>query len=136
MGAQDRKCFYEEAWEAGLSPPGYHRPLTKTHPWRHEYSRSFLENKGKGKGFIIDGEFLPEDDDDTYARERERESKIRRPVILTQIFRGDMKIAKEGGIDTSRTKPRTEMCSLSKNPVERIVQGELRFYGGLLMWTR
>ena len=34
-------------------------------------SRSFLENKGKGKVFLIGGEFCAEVDDETYARERD-----------------------------------------------------------------
>ena len=53
-----------------LTPVDYHRPLSQCAEWRRSVTRSFLENKGEGEGFITEGEFVPEDDDETYARER------------------------------------------------------------------
>ena len=70
-GAKNHKCFYREAWKIGLSPPDFFRPLSKSQDWRLDNSRSYLENKGNGKGTIIDDELVPDDDDETYARERE-----------------------------------------------------------------
>ena len=51
---------------------------------------SFLENKGKGNGFVINEEFVAEDDDETYAFEHEEDTEESRfDDNFTRRPRGD-----------------------------------------------
>ena len=51
-GARNHQCLYRSAWDEGLTPPDYHRPLSQTHEWRRDHSRAPLETKEKDRNTL------------------------------------------------------------------------------------